>query len=146
VKWTDTPVEVNGRINEGVLTVPGTAPPVTETTVVGGDDTRELEFPKDARDALVAYWDSLPSDPGIEHRITRAWEGKSAAAGSGLERSIEVWCVEAEIPSTGDPSVDGSRPVWIVTRGAQEASWTPALLASFSSTWPYEACGAEIPS
>lgn len=91
------------------------------------------------------HWNSLAFDPGIEHRITQAWAGTSAAAGSGPERPIEVWCVEAEISSTGDPSVDGSRMVWIVTRSAQETSWTPALLASLSSTWPCEACGAEIP-
>jgi hypothetical protein len=38
VTWTDTPVEITGRIDTGVLTVQGSAPPISETTDVGGDD------------------------------------------------------------------------------------------------------------
>ena len=95
------------------------------------------ELPDRARDALLAYWDSLPSDSGIEHQITAAWQGERPAADSGT--LIEVWCVEAAT-SSPDPSVDGSRMVWIVTRSAGETSWSAVLLASLSSTWPYEAC------
>ena len=99
----------------------------------------ESELPEDGRVALVAYWDSLPSAPGIEHRITAAWKGDPSATDSGTSR--EVWCVEAET-SSPDPSVDGSRMVWLVTRSATETNWTAALLASLSSTWPYEACAS----
>ena len=100
-------------------------------------------LPGAARDALVAYWDGLPSDPGIEHRIVRAWEGvPTSEPGEPGGTVSEVWCVEAEMSSPSDPSVDGSRMVWIVTRGPGEATWSAALLASLSSTWPYEACGS----
>lgn len=97
------------------------------------------ELPDEGRVALVEYWDSLPTEPGIEHSITAAWQGDSPSADSGTP--MEVWCVEAET-SSPDPSVDGSRMVWIVTRSAEETTWSAALLASLSSTWPYEACGS----
>jgi hypothetical protein len=99
----------------------------------------ESELPDGARDALMAYWDSLPSDPGIEHHISKAWKGLPPADPPGAP--LEVWCVEAET-SSADSAVDGSRAVWIVTRSAEDAGWSAALLASMSSTWPYEACGS----
>jgi hypothetical protein len=102
-------------------------------------------LPDDARDALEAYWDSLPADPGIEHRIIRSWSGGVVDEPGPAPADLEVWCVEAEISSPGDPEVDGSRMEWIVTRRAGERTWSAALLASLSSTWPYQACGSDIP-
>ena len=107
-----------------------------------GDAT---SLPDDAREALVAYWDSLPSDSGIEHRIIRAWQGQISADLTPAPSVLEVWCVEAELSSADDPSVDGVRMEWIVTRGADETSWSAALLASMSSLWPYQACGSDLP-
>ena len=104
--------------------------------------SRLPQLPDGARDALIEYWESLPSYPGVEHRIIRAWSGVTPAedltAGVPL---MEVWCVEAEISSAVDPSVDGNLLVWIVTRENQEPRWSAALLASMSSIWPYQACG-----
>lgn len=98
------------------------------------------ELPEDARDALVAYWESLPSAPDIDHRVTDAWQGEPPADGADPGATpIEVWCVEAEI-SSDDADIDGTRTVWIVTRRDRETTWSAALLASLSSTWPYEAC------
>jgi hypothetical protein len=99
------------------------------------------QLPEGARDALMAYWESLPSYPGVENRIIRAWPGEAPAEGSTPgDPSIEVWCVEAEMSSTDDPSVDGDL-VWIVTRQKDETRWSAALLATMSSLWPYQACG-----
>jgi hypothetical protein len=102
--------------------------------------SRSSQLPEGPRDALIAYWESLPSDPGVEHRIIRAWPGVAPEAESTpVAPIVEIWCVEAEM-SAEDPAVDGSLLVWIVTRGNQETPWSAALLASLSSTWPYEAC------
>ena len=99
------------------------------------------QLPEGARDALVAYWVSLPSYPSLENRIVRAWPGAATEdPASGLS-PMEVWCVEAEIFSAVDPSVDGELLVWIITRENQGARWSASLLASLSSIWPYRACG-----
>lgn len=98
------------------------------------------ELPDDARDALTAYWDSLPSHPGVENRIIRAWPGESTAE-EATALSREVWCVEAEISSAEDPSIDGELLVWIVIRENEQDHWSAALLATMSSIWPYQACG-----
>jgi hypothetical protein len=104
--------------------------------------SRPPQLPEDARDALVAYWESLPSHPGVENRIIRAWPGEAPEEDLILGVPLmETWCVEAEMTSTGDPSVDGDLLVWILTRGNEEKRWSAALLASMSSIWPYQACG-----
>lgn len=103
--------------------------------------SRSPQFPDDARDALMAYWEALPSDPEVENRIIRAWPGETNEDLDLAARPKEVWCVEAEIYSAKDPSVDGERLMWIVTRENREARWSAALLASLSSLWPYQACG-----
>ena len=100
-------------------------------------------LPEAARDALEGYWSSLPADPGIEHRITDAWPG--AVDPDGPVSGAQIWCVEAEMSSQADPSVDGSRLVWIVVRQTPGATWSAALLASLSAMWPYEACGWDLP-
>jgi hypothetical protein len=107
--------------------------------------SRSPQLPEGARDALVAYWESLPSHPGVENRILRAWPGEAPTEDltSGIPL-MEVWCVEAEISSADDPSVDGELLVWIVTRENQGGRWSAALLASLSSTWPYQACGEAL--
>jgi len=100
------------------------------------------ELPDDARGALEAYWESLPSHPGVENRIVRAWPGEVTEDGSTSGAPLmETWCVEAEMSSSDDPSVDGEPLVWIVMRESDETRWSAALLASMSSTWPYQACG-----
>jgi len=103
------------------------------------------ELPDGARDALQAYWKSLPSHPGVENRIVRAWPGE-ATEDASLPGALlmETWCVEAEMSSTEDPSVDGELLVWIVMRENDGTRWSAALLASMSSIWPYQACG-EVP-
>jgi hypothetical protein len=98
----------------------------------------DLRLPQEARQALAAYWDSLPSDAGITHTITRAWPGVSAE-----NPDLEIWCVEAEMSAPGNPAVDGERMIWIVLRNKAERSWSAALLATMSSMWPYEACGQD---
>jgi hypothetical protein len=95
------------------------------------------DLPVSARDALTVYWESLPSHPSVEHRIVRAWPGET---GEDLDPPIEIWCVEAELSSADDPSIDGELLMWIVTRESRGARWSAALLASLSSMWPYEAC------
>lgn len=99
------------------------------------------QLPDGARDALVAYWESLPSHPGVENRIVRAWPGEAPAQLTSGTPLMETWCVEAEISSADDPSVDGDLLVWIVTRENDETPWSAALLATMSSIWPYQACG-----
>lgn len=98
------------------------------------------QFPNGARDALTAYWESLPSHPGVENRIIRAWPGEETTEDASA-RSKEVWCVEAEVSSADDPSVDGELLVWIVIREDEQTHWSAALLATMSSIWPYQACG-----
>lgn len=98
------------------------------------------QLPNGARDALNAYWKSLPSYPGVENRIVRSWPGEASSEGPTAPL-METWCVEAEISSADDPSVDGELLVWIVMRDNPEAAWSAALLASMSSIWPYQACG-----
>jgi len=104
--------------------------------------SRPPQLPEGARDALIAYWESLPSHPGVEHRIIGAWPGEAPAEDLTLGVPLmEVWCVDAEISSTDDPSVDGNVLEWIVIRENEEPRWSAALLASMSSIWPYQACG-----
>ena len=100
-------------------------------------------LPEDAREALVGYWESLAADPGVEHRNTDAWPG--TVDRDGPMSGAQIWCVEAEMSSEADPTVDGSRLVWIVVRQTPEATWSAALLASLSAMWPYEACGWDLP-
>ena len=93
------------------------------------------ELPEGARDALEAYWESLPSHPGVENRIVRAWPGEATEDGSTSGApSMETWCVEAEISSSDDPAADGGLLVWIVMRSNQDARWEATLLATMSST------------
>ncbi len=114
-----------------------TLPPVATS-----DEPSASQFPDSARTALLAYWDSLPTDPDVEHRIIEAWLGQPPDEEPSVGTSpIAIWCVEAEI-SSDEPDVDGSRMVWIVTRRGEESNWSAALLASLSSTWPYEACAS----
>ena len=63
---------------------------------------------------------------------------------AGLTPALEVWCVEAEMSSANDTSVEAERLIWIVIRENENASWTAALLATMSSTWPYKACGVDL--
>lgn len=99
------------------------------------------QLPDEARDALVSYWESLPSYLDVENRISRAWPGDAEGDLDSGALPREIWCVEAAIYAADDPSVDGELLVWIVTRENREARWSAALLASLSSLWPYQACG-----
>ena len=99
------------------------------------------QLPESARDALVAYWESLPSYPSVENRVIRAWPGEAIEDLTSEAPPMEVWCVEAEISSADDPSIDGELLMWIVLREKQEARWSATLQASLSSLWPSQACG-----
>jgi len=106
--------------------------------------SKSSQLPKDANDALHAYWQSLPAS-GIENNIKRAWPGIIPTETlSSSTPTMEVWCVEAEISSTEDPSLNGELLVWIVIREKRDSPWQAALLFSMSSTWPYEACGMPL--
>ena len=106
--------------------------------------TQTSPMPEDARDALQAYWQSLPN-PGVENRIKRTWPGTiSGEASSSLSSAMEIWCVEAEILSERDPSINGELLVWIVMRENKDSPWSAVMLAAMSSTWPYEACGMPL--
>ncbi len=94
------------------------------------------ELPDDARRALVAHWESLPAETEIEYTIVRAWQGRSREA-----PDREIWCVDTEIDSPDNPDIHGETLIWILFRFPVENSWSAALLATMSSTWPYEACG-----
>lgn len=99
-------------------------------------------LPQDAREALADYWQSLPSEAGIEHTIVRSWPGLvDTEAVTPWSPEMEIWCVEATMSSTTDASIDENTLVWIVFREDNTNSWSAALLATMSSTWPYEACG-----
>ena len=103
--------------------------------------SKPSQLPENASDALHAYWQSLPAS-GVEHQIKRAWPGKiSAEEILSSTPTMEVWCVEAEISSTVDRSINGELLVWIVMRENKDSQWSAVLLAAMSSTWPYEACG-----
>ena len=101
------------------------------------------KLPRDAKDALLAYWTFLPSPSAYEYRIIQAWQGAVPAEDKiALPPEMEVWCVETRISAPNDPAVNGEKLIWIVTRETQEAHWRAALLATMSSLWPYEACGS----
>ena len=107
--------------------------------------SQETQLPKDVRDALKDYWQSLPSASTIEHEITRAWSGDTSNVDFGSpETEGEIWCVETEISSAEDASIVGDELVWIVFRDNEEASWSAYLLAAMSSMWPYEACQQNV--
>jgi hypothetical protein len=117
-----------------------TATAMLAVLVLGVAACGNAGLPGDARDALESYWGSLPSDTGIEYRVTRAWQGERVGGlPSGELAPTDVWCVETET-AADDPSLDGSRLVWIVSREDAETQWTPALLVTLSANWPYEAC------
>lgn len=100
-------------------------------------------FPHEAEAALRSYWESLPTDSSLTHKIIRAWPGDMT--GERVPDGTEAWCVEAEI-SSPDPEIDGEPLVWLVVRTGSGAPWTAVLLAAMSSTWAYEACDQSIGS
>ena len=104
--------------------------------------TQPAQLPTDARGALEAYWQSLPSDPNLTHQIIQAWPGDvSEETTTPGALNMEVWCVETEITAAADISIVGDTITWIIIRNEERASWDVAMLATMSSTWPYEACG-----
>ncbi len=50
---------------------------------------------------------------------------------------MEIWCVEVDHSPTDetDPEL-----IWIVMRPNQQSEWAAAMLATMSSSWPYETC------
>lgn len=104
------------------------------------------QLPKDAQAALVAYWQSLPSESRVNHQIVRAWRGTTSSEefASGTVPT-QIWCVETQIISSADSSTIGERLTWIVFWEKETAKWSATLLAVMSSTWPYEACQVGLP-
>ena len=106
--------------------------------------SQPAQLPAGARDALEAYWRSLPSDPNLTHQILQAWQGSTPEETTAPQVPImEVWCVETEITAATDTSIVGDTITWIIIRNEERADWGVAMLATMSSTWPYEACGKE---
>ena len=104
--------------------------------------SQPAQLPADAREALDAYWQSLPSDPNLTHQILQAWQGSTPEETTAPQVPImEVWCVETEITAAKNDSIIGASVTWIVIRNDENADWSAAMLATMSSTWPYEACG-----
>ncbi len=85
-----------------------------------------MQSADDARDALMAYRESLPSYPDVENRIIRAWPGKANEDLDSGASPKEGWCIEAAVYSEDDPSVDGELLVWIVIQATREAGWSAA--------------------
>jgi hypothetical protein len=99
-------------------------------------------LPPDVEKALNAYWQSLPSYPSITYQILQVWPSAAPAETiTPWAPSMEVWCVETEITVAEDVSLVGETVTWIVIRDDEDADWIAAMLATMSSTWPYEACG-----
>ena len=98
--------------------------------------SQEPRLPQDAQEALVGYWQSLPSASNIDHKIVRVWLGVAPESSPAMD----IWCVEAEITSAEDQSIVGEQLTWIIFRENESAAWSASLLAVMSSIWPYEAC------
>ena len=99
------------------------------------------QLPQDARAALDAYWQSLPSASKVNHQIVRAWRGDTSSEEfTPGTAPTQIWCVETQITSAEDLTTVGERLTWIVFRENKTANWSAYLLAAMSSTWPYEAC------
>ena len=99
-------------------------------------------LPQGAAAALTAHWQALPSATVLEHHIIRAWP--SAAIATDLtpwSPSMETWCVETVMTPAVEGSTGDETLLWIVFRESEGEPWSAALLATMSSTWPYEACG-----
>ena len=97
--------------------------------------------PADVEKALTDYWQSLPADPAPTYEITDAWPGDlSSAAVTGTAPDLEVWCVATKITSGVDGTIVGENVMWLVTRSEENGPWQATMLATMSSTWPYEAC------
>ena len=102
----------------------------------------QTQLPADANRALEAYWQSLPSDPTLTYQILQVWPSVNPAETiTPWAPNMEVWCVETEITAAKNASIIGASVTWIVIRNDENADWSAAMLATMSSTWPYEACG-----
>jgi len=97
------------------------------------------ELPKEAKEALENYWQSLPSAGKVEYRIVQSWPGTTSSEDTApWPPSMEIWCVEAENASDHESET----MIWFVARQSEDSAWDAALLMTMSSIWPYEACGA----
>ena len=106
--------------------------------------SQPAQLPTDARKALEAYWRSLPSDPNLTHQIIKAWPSVvPEKTTTPWAPAMEVWCIETEITAATDTSIIGETVTWIMLREDEKADWDVAMLATMSSTWPYEACRKE---
>jgi len=95
----------------------------------------QLDLPQSARKALEERLLALPGGD-TEFVIGQAWPGVRPQ--DDPSSSTEIWCVEVDHSPTNetDPEL-----IWIVTRPNQQTEWNAAMLATMSSSWPYEACG-----
>jgi len=93
------------------------------------------DLPQSAQQALEERLLALPGGDA-EFIIGRAWPGVRSQSEQGS--SLEIWCVEVD-----HSPIDETDPelIWIVTRPNQQTEWNAAMLATMSSSWPYEVCG-----
>jgi len=104
----------------------------------------QTRLPTDVKKALETYWQSLPSDPTLTYHILQVWPGVVPAETItpwAPDSDMEIWCVETEIIAAKDVSIIGETMIWFAIRNDEKADWNVAMLATMSSTWPYEACG-----
>ena len=113
-------------------------------TIILSSCSRPTQLPTDARRALEAYWQSLPSDPNLTYQIIQAWPGNVPDKTKTPEApTTDIWCVETEITAATDVSIICAPITWIIIWNDKKVDWDVAMLAMMSSTWPYEACGEE---
>ena len=99
-------------------------------------------LPMDANRALEAYWQSLPSEPTLTYQIIQVWQGTVPPETIiPSTPNMEVWCVETEITAATEASIIGENVTWILMRNDASEDWNAVMLATMSSSWPYEACG-----
>lgn len=102
---------------------------------------QEPQLPRDAHEALNAYWQSLPAFSVGKYQISRVWPGDTSAEDlASWAPEMEIWCVETGVASSEDPRTIGDRLTWIIFRNNKNEPWSVSLLAVMSSIWPYEAC------
>ncbi len=86
---------------------------ITVTWIMASCTSQQL--PGDAEEALSAYWQSLPSVPGIEYQIIRSWRGVQPEEITSTSSEFEIWCVEST-SAYPDGKGEPEPLIWIVVR------------------------------